>query len=127
MEDEYQYIFSEDIKGSPLDGGKSYKMHLAPKIPASDFWSVIVYDNETNLIIRNEQLWPSVHSNSKNLVINPDGSVDVSFGPKSPAGKDNNWVQTNPGKGWNMILRLYYPQEPLFNKSWKPGDIEEIK
>ncbi len=127
MEQEYQHILSKDATGRPLEGGKWYKLHLTPGIPASDFWSVIVYDNASNLIIRNDQLWPSVHSNCKKLVINPDGSVDIWFGPKMPAGKNCNWVQTNPGKGWHMILRLYYPLEPLLNKSWEPGEIEEVK
>jgi hypothetical protein len=31
---------------------------------------------------------------------NPDSSVDVYFGPQSPAGKESNWIQTVPGKGW---------------------------
>ena len=35
-------------------------------------------------------------------------------------------VQTTPGKGWNVLLRLYGPLEPWFNKSWKPADIELI-
>jgi hypothetical protein len=127
MQEEYQHILSTDANSHPLEGGKSYKMHLLPNIPASDFWSVIVYDNRTNLIIRNDQLWPSVHSNSKKVLFNQDGSVDVWFGPRTQAGKENNWVQTKPGKGWHMILRLYYPLEPLFDKSWEPGEIEEIK
>lgn len=38
---------------------------------------------------------------------------------------ENNWVQTIPGKGsWFMILRLYGPLEPWFNKTWRPGEIE---
>ncbi len=127
MEQEYQHIFSLDAAGRQLEGAKCYKLQLKHGIPASDFWSVIVYENTTNLIIRNDQLWPSVHSNSKKLVINEDGSVDVWFSPKVPAGKECNWVQTRPGKGWHMILRLYYPLEPLFNKSWEPGEIEEVK
>jgi hypothetical protein len=52
------------------------------------------------------------------------GSVDVWFGPKAPAGFAQNWVQTIPGKGWFMILRLYGPLEPWFNKTWRPGKIE---
>ena len=36
-------------------------------------------------------------------------------------------MQTWPGKGWNVILRLYGPLEPWFDKSWRPGEIEEVK
>ena len=46
------------------------------------------------------------------------------FGPKAPAGKANNWVQTIPGEAWFTILRLYGPLEPWFNKTWRPGEIE---
>jgi len=28
---------------------------------------------------------------------------------------------------WNALLRLYGPLEPWFDKSWKPGDFEEVK
>jgi hypothetical protein len=37
---------------------------------------------------------------------------------------EHNWVQTIPGKGWFMILRLGGPLEPWFNKTWRPGEIE---
>jgi hypothetical protein len=127
MEEELQYIASFDSNGRPLDGSKNYKLHLPPNIPASNFWSVIVYDKQTQLIIRTDQPWPSVFSSSKKLLINPDGSVDAWFGPKALVGKDNNWVKTIPGKGWNMILRLYYPMESWFDKTWRPGEIEEVK
>ena len=61
------------------------------------------------------------------LKADADGSVTVWFGPKAPAGQEHNWVQTMPGKGWNVLLRLYGPLEPWFNKSWKPGDIELVE
>ena len=44
-----------------------------------------------------------------------------------PAGQDGNWVQTMPGKSWNVILRLYAPLQPWFDKSWKPGDFELVE
>jgi hypothetical protein len=126
MEEEIQYIGSCDSEGNPLDGGKYYKLHLPENIPANNFWSVIVYDNQCRLIIQTDQKWPSVFSNCKKLVVNPDGSVDILFGCKSPEGKDCNWIKTIPGKGWIMILRLYGPTEPWYNKTWKPGEIVEV-
>lgn len=33
-------------------------------------------------------------------------------------------MQTWPGKGFNVILRLYGPLEPYFDQRWKPGDLE---
>jgi hypothetical protein len=35
------------------------------------------------------------------------------FGPTAPAGHEANWVQTIPGKGWNIILRAYGPIDPF--------------
>jgi hypothetical protein len=51
-------------------------------------------------MVQTDQKFPSVSSQTKGLLVNTDGSVDVYFGPKPPAGKENNWVQTIPGKGW---------------------------
>jgi hypothetical protein len=122
-----QYAWTaRDAKGQPLDGAKSYRLHLPPNIPVKDFWSVILYSNQTRSMIQTDQRFPSVSSQDKGLLVNADGSVDVWFGPKAPAGKENNWVQTVPGTGWNTILRLYGPLEPWFDKTWRPGEIEPL-
>ena len=126
MNDQAEHIILKDSAGNTLTGEKDYRLHLLKDIPSSNFWSVIVYDNETHLMIHTDQSWPSVFSSCKKLIVNQDGSVDVWFGPKAPAGKENNWIQTIPGKGWNMVLRLYEPLEAWVNGTWKPGDIEEV-
>jgi hypothetical protein len=113
-----------DANGNPFDGARSYKLHLPPNIPVKRFWSVIVYDTQTRSMLQTDQQYPSVSSQNKGLLVNEDGSVDVWFGPEAPAGKENNWVQTIPGKGWFMILRLYGPLEPWFDGTWRPGEIE---
>ncbi len=120
-----QYAYAEhDAAGNYLDGAKTYRLHLPPNMPAKDFWSVLVYDPQTRSMLQTDQQFPSISSQKKDLVVNPDTSVDVYFGPEPPAGKENNWIQTIPGKGWFVGLRLYGPLEPWFDKTWRPGEIE---
>jgi hypothetical protein len=116
-----------DSKGDPLDGKKTYQIHLPPHIPAKDFWSFTVYDNQTRSLLQTDQQFPAVGSENKGLIVNADNSVDVYFGPKAPVGKENNWVQTVPGKGWNTLLRLYGPLDPWFDKTWQPGEFVMAK
>jgi hypothetical protein len=116
-----------DSKGKGLDGGKKYRLRVEPNMPVKDFWSAIVYDNQTRSMLQTDQDFPQVSSLDKGLVANADGSVDVYFGPTPPSGMENNWIQTIPGKGWNMLFRLYGPLEPWFNKTWKLNEIEEVK
>ena len=126
LNEKAEHIVTKDSVGNILTGEKYYKIHLPKDIPASNFWSVIVYDNETHLMIHTDQSWPSVYSSGKKLLVNNDGSVNIWFGPKALPGKENNWIQTIPGKGWKMILRLYEPLEAWVNGTWKPGEIELI-
>lgn len=116
-----------DSKGKALDGSKTYKIHLPPGIPAKNFWSFVVYDNQTRSMLQTDAQFPSMGSQTKGIVINSDSSVDVWFGPAAPAGHESNWIQTVPGKGWNVLLRLYGPGQAWFDKTWKPGEFEEVK
>ncbi len=120
-----QYAFTEhDAAGHYLDGGKTYRMHLPPNIPVRNFWSLVVYDTQTRSMLQTDQRFPSLSSQKKDLFVNPDTSVDIYFGPEPPQGKESNWIQTIPGKGWWAYLRLYGPLEPWFDKTWRPGEIE---
>jgi hypothetical protein len=123
-----QYALScRDANGQYLNGSNSYRLHLPPDIPAKDFWSVVVYDPQTRSMLQTDQQFPSTSSQKKDIFINPDTSVDVYFGPEAPPGKETNWIQTLPDKGWFVILRLYGPLEPWFDKTWRPGEIELMK
>ena len=116
-----------DLKEGYFDGGKTYKITLPGPIPAKDFWSFQAYDNQTRSLLETDQKMAGLGSTTPGIKANSDGSVTVWFGPKAPAGRESNWVQTMPGKGWNVLLRLYGPLEPWFNKTWKPGDFELVQ
>ncbi len=116
-----------DADGNYLDGGNNYRLNLPPNVPINNFWSIIPYDTQTRSVLQTDQRDTALTSNSGTVESNPDGSVDIYFGPKAPAGKESNWVQTTPGKGWFTILRLYGALEPWFDKTWRPGEIERVK
>jgi hypothetical protein len=123
-----QYAITErDASGTYLDGSKNYTLHLPPDIPVKDFWSVLVYDPQTRSELQTDQQFPSLNSQRKDLIVNPDASLDIYFGPKAPPGMEKNWIQTIPGKGWYAGLRLYGPLDAWFDKTWRPGEIELLK
>ena len=117
-----------DSAGNALDGSKAYKVHVPPNVPAESFWSFTLYDNQTRSMLQTDQQFPGIDSNEKDLVKNADGSYDIYFGPTAPApGEEGNWLQTAPGKGWNMLWRIYGPTKPWYDRSWKIGDPEPMK
>jgi hypothetical protein len=124
-----QYLFAfVDADKHAFDGGKTYKVILPKGIPEANFWSFTLYDNQTRSMLDTPQRYPRAGSQSfpsPAAEAAADGSTTVWFGPAQPAGVPRgNWIQTMPGKGWFVILRLYSPLEPFFEKSWRPSEIE---
>jgi hypothetical protein len=114
-----------DKAGADLDGSKNYRLTVPANAPATQYWSAVVYDRATHALIRTA-LRLSRSSQNTDLEKNADGSVDVYFGPKAPPDKQTNWIPTNPGGTFEVLFRIYGPQKPLFDKTWKLPDIEKV-
>jgi hypothetical protein len=94
-----QYLASyKDDAGRWLDGAKTYELVVPRDVPMLNFWSVVLYDNDT-----------------RGMIINPQGKTEV------------NWIQTNPEKGFFAYFRWYSPTKAFFDRSWKMGNIIEVK
>jgi hypothetical protein len=117
-------IANKDSKS--FDGGRTYRLNVPANPPANLYWSATVYDRATHALIR-EMPWSSRGSNTPGLMKNADGSMDLYFGPKAPAGKESNWVPTKSGGEFEVLFRFYGPEKPLFDKTWELGDISEVK
>jgi hypothetical protein len=115
-----------DSRKQPLDGSKTYRLRLPPNPPAKDFWALTMYDNQTRSQLQTSQPFPTVGSQTDGIRQNADGSYDIYFAPKPPEGYENNWIETVPGKGWFVALRMYGPLEAWIEKSWRPGEIELV-
>lgn len=117
---------AKDSEGVFLNGSETYKLTLPANVPAKDFWSILLYDSQTRSMLQTDYQFPSISSLAEGIKQNKDGSTDIYFSPKAPKGKENNWVQTVPDKGFWLILRLYGPLESWFDKTWRPSKIVKI-
>ncbi len=122
----FYMIAFEDADGHALDGDMSYKVNLPPDIPAQLFWSVTLYEAENASGLANGRPFPSLGKLDQPAQ-NSNGSTELYIGPKAPDGKGGNWLATAAGRGFFVILRLYVPEQPALDFSWKPGDIERLK
>ena len=119
-------LCAKDGNGEFLHANRSYKLNIPADVPAEDFWSIVAYDPQTRSELQTSQPFPSRNNKKDDLVANADGSVDIYFGLAAPDGFEENWIETTPGKGWFIALRLYGPLEPWFDQTWRPGEIQPI-
>lgn len=114
-----------DNGGTYLDGDATYKLNVPLPVPGKLFWSVTVYDTESRSQIQTDQNKAALRSLFE-LKDASGESVDLYFGPNAPEGHEDRWIKTNPGDGWFVYFRIYGPQTPAFDGSWRPGDFEKV-
>ena len=126
-----QYLIANvDENGIPFDGAETYRVRLPKDIPAARFWSLNVYDSQTRSLLQTEQLYPRAGSQeypSPAAAAEDDGSTVIYCSPARPDDvAPGNWIQTDPEKGWFVILRCYSPLQPFFDKTWRAGEFELV-
>ena len=117
---------AETADGQWLDGSKNYKLVVPPKVPVKDFWAVTAYDLISASYIRDKSK-SSIDSSLKGLKKNADGSVNMYFGPKAPAGQEANWIPTQEGRRFFLLFRFYGPERGVFDGSFELNDIELVE
>lgn len=125
-EGQFYLVTINDKDGKPFDGDSNYLLNVPARPPVRLYWSATVYDRATHALIR-EMPKSAVSSLTPGLMKNADGSMDVYFGPKMPAGKEANWVPTKIDGGFEVMFRFYGPEKPLFDRAWKLPDIAKAQ
>lgn len=114
-----------DKEGNLLNGTATYKLRVPKDTPAKDFWSVIVYSMKTKGFIYDRERVGLATPNTKDMIVNADGSYDLYFSPKAPEGFESNWIPT--GEDFFLLFRLYGPVNNDFYKNWELDDIVKVK
>jgi hypothetical protein len=126
-----------DSNGETLDGSKhNYTLTFAAGQfpPVNAFWSVTMYDGESQLLIENPINRYLINSPMlPNMKKNEDGSLTIYIQKDSPgANKEANWLPAPNGPIY-LVMRLYWPKTtppsilPPGEGSWRPPGVQLTK
>jgi hypothetical protein len=121
---QFYAISIRDRDGDAFDGSKTYRLNVPANVPIDQYWSVTAYDRQTHALIKNMPR-ASRSSQIPNLQKNVDGSIDIWLGPAAPAGKEANWLPTDPARKFELMARFYAPKKEFFEKKWVLPDVEK--
>lgn len=117
-------MYQKDTTGQLLDGSVRYTVTFPNgELPDVDaFWSIHLYRYEGYTVIPNPLNRYSVGSRS-HLRQGANGSITLYLQADDPGGeKSGNWLPTESGKRFLMILRGYEPQGDFAALTW-PGPV----
>ena len=109
-----------DGEGKRLSGGNKYVLRFprGELPPVNGFWSLTMYDPSFFFVpnpIDRFSISPRTSPRA-----NADGSVDIYIQNESPGkDKESNWLPAPRGE-FTLMLRMYWPQEPVLDESWYP-------
>jgi hypothetical protein len=112
-------------------GGHKYKIHFAkgalPPVGAKGFWSVTANEIPGYFLIPNPISRFAIRDRTKGLKFNADGSLDIYLQKDGPTpDKLPNWLPIAAGES-TVTVRVYLPQKPLLDGTYKLPPIETIE
>ncbi len=134
---EAMYPFTKTLaNGEVIEASKhNYTLTFAKDDlpPVSGFWSVTMYDGNTQLLIRNPINRYLINSPMvPDMKLNADGSLTIYIQKDSPgAGKESSWLPAPAGPVY-LVMRLYWPKVeapsilPAGEGTWKPPGIVQV-
>lgn len=103
-----EVVYASDTTPRPV----SHHQLTIKDVPVNGFWSISIY-NQAGFFEQNA--FESYSINNVFAVPNADGSFTINFGATPDVGP--NFLYIMPG--WNHVVRLYQPQEPVLSGDWE--------
>jgi hypothetical protein len=117
------WLATRDGDGAYLDGGRNYRLEVPTPVPGKLFWSLTIYDARTRSQVQTDQDKAALRSLFELHDLDPgEETVELFVGPDAPDGGEDRWIKTTAGRGWFAYVRIYGPEGPAFDGSWKLAD-----
>jgi hypothetical protein len=122
----YYHVF-KDANGNPINGSnpQGYVLTFPPgeQPEATRFWSLTAYTPEAIELVPNSAHKYAVARYTPNLQLNNDRSLSVYMAQQLPAGVPMaNWLPI-PAGAFNIMLRVYGPEESVEDNTYVPPGI----
>jgi hypothetical protein len=118
----------QDNQGQQLVGGRRYRLRFAPGQlpPASEFWSVTVYDLPDRQLVENP-VDRYCLSSRDTLQADADGGLTLLVQSTAPQeGLQSNWLPAPASGAFTLILRLYGPEKQVVEQRWQMPAVEVV-
>jgi hypothetical protein len=119
-----------DKNGDPLQSDRHYRWHIpAGGLPVDAFWSLTAYEEEPNgtLYFADNPIHRyAIGDRTRDLVSNPDGSIDILIQHDPPQGSlAANWLPIPDGPV-KLTLRAYQPRAELLDGRYRFPGLEPV-
>lgn len=115
-----------DHEGKALCGRHDYIMHFDGDDlpPVRGFWSLSMYDERQSFV--KNPIDRFAIGDRDPLTFDDDGSFDLYIQSESPGvAREPNWLPAPEGS-FNVIFRLYWPQEEILDGTWVPPRVTRV-
>lgn len=127
----FYFIILTDAEGEKLnaaDNNYTLTFEKGELPPVKAFWSVTMYNGETQLLVANPINRYLINSPMlPELKRDEDGSLTIYIQKDSPGKeKESNWLPAPEGP-LVIALRCYWPKEEILNGDWKVPPVERVE
>ncbi len=117
-------LYLSDAEGKPLDASAAnYVLKIGSEElpPVNAFWSITVYDSQSNALVANPISRYRISSSMIDaLNRDADGGLTFSIQFHSPDEEQAaNWLPA-PNGPFYMVMRLYWPKPEAYDGTWTP-------
>jgi hypothetical protein len=117
---------TREMNGEPLNGRNRYSITFpsGQLPPARAFWSITMYDSNHRLV--KNPINRFALGDRDSMQFNQDGSLTLLIQHGSPDQRyESNWLPA-PDGNFNLVLRIYWPDERLSKGNWSPPRIRHL-
>ena len=121
------YFGTGAVDGAPLTGAGQYTLTFphGQLPPVGAFWSLILYDAQTYLLVANPINRYEVASHTDGLVYGAGGALTIAIQNTQPTDAGVNWLPAPTG-AFRLTLRTYLPKPAVLDGSWKPPVLQRV-